>query len=352
MEMTASISGTSWEVGRFDGRNAPQKLLFGQTHEDGAIELKAFGEAKRIFCIAGGGDTAFRLASRFDVTAVDINPSQIAYVERRLAGGPRQTGTAERIMGFLRTLAPLAGWRESHLRAFLALFDPADQVEFWQRHLNTRRFRAAFDLALSLPALRSVYAPSFLSFLPARLGTILRGRLERGWATHPNQTNPYARALLLGEPPAFAPQSNRRPLRLVCADAATFLESQPPQCYNGFALSNILDGASPDYARRLAAAIKRSAAPGALTVLRSIREPVREILANHAAADRSMIWGIVDIQPAADLNWAWLGSRTARGKSKRCELAGSFPDHRHTSRIRECLRVNTEIYPLTNTAAP
>jgi S-adenosylmethionine:diacylglycerol 3-amino-3-carboxypropyl transferase len=300
MEMTATITATSWERGRFDARRGPSKLLFGCVYEDASIELGAFRAGSRVFCIASAGCTAMKLAPHHEVVAVDLNPVQLAYAERRFAGGLRQRGTAERILAFVRTLGPLAGWRSARLRSFLAIDDPAEQIVYWHRYFDTRRFRAAFDLLLSVPTLRSIYAPSFLHFLPRKLGALMRGRMERCFALHPNRTNPYARALLLGEMPANRPPPEAKEIRLVHADAASFLEGEPAGSFDGFALSNILDGASAAYERRLFAAVRRAAAPGAVAVLRSFREPPSVLPTNQAANDRAMLWGIVDVRSAIE----------------------------------------------------
>jgi hypothetical protein len=133
--------------------------------------------------------------------------------------------------------------------------------------------------------------------------------MERSFATHPNRTNPYARALLLGElrdEPA-PPEAGK--IRLVHADAAAYLEAAPGGSFNGFTLSNILDGAETSYRARLLAAVKRAAAPNAVAVLRSFGEPPAVLPTNHAAEDRAMLWGIVDVKPAASLS----GTRAGRG---------------------------------------
>ena len=90
-------------------------------------------------------------------------------------------------------------------------------------------------------------------------------------------------------------------IQLARADAAEFLEHEPAATFAGFTLSNILDGANDGYRRRLFAAVKRTATPDAIVVMRSFREPAVAFAENRATADRSMIWGIVDVRPAVAL---------------------------------------------------
>jgi hypothetical protein len=299
--VTTTVAETAWERGRFDGRRGPSKVLFGRMYEDASIELGAFRPGGRVFCIASAGCTAMKLAPRHEVVAVDINPAQLAYAERRFVGAGGICGAAERVMAFGRAFAPLVGWWPSRVRAFLDLDRTAEQVVFWRRHLDTRRFQAALDVFLSVTALRAVYASPFLDFLPRRLGTIMRGRMARCFARHANRTNPYARALLLGELSDEPPPPEARVSRLVHADAAAYLERAPAGSFDGFTLSNILDGADAAYGGRLFAAVKRAAAPGAVAVLRSFGEARVTLPTNHAAEDRAMLWGIVDVRPAAAL---------------------------------------------------
>jgi len=299
--MTTNAAETVWEHGRFDARGGPGKVLFGRMYEDATIELAAFRPGGRVFCIASAGCTAMALAPRHEVVAVDINPVQLAYAERRFAGEPGVRGSAEQVMAFGRSFGPLAGWWPSRLQAFLDLDDPAEQTAYWRRHLDTRRFRAAIDGLFSLTALRAVYASPFLDFLPPRLGAVMRGRMERCFARHANRTNPYARALLLGELSTAPPPPEAKDVRLVHADAAAWLESAPAASIDGFSLSNILDGAEAAYAQRLFDAVKRAAAPDAVVVLRSFRAPPADLPANRAAEDRAMLWGIVDVKPAIAL---------------------------------------------------
>ncbi len=292
---------TIWERGRLDARVGPRQVLFGRMYEDTSVELDAFRPGSRVLCIASAGCTAMKLAPHHEVVAIDINPVQLEYASRRIEGDPGFRGKAERVMDFMRFFAPLAGWWPSRVRAFVDLEDPAEQIQYWNRELNTWRFRTALDGLFSFTALRSVYAPRFLDFLPKRLGKVMRGRMERNFARHPNRTNPYVRSLLLGELSSDPPPPEAQNIHLVHADAAAYLESEPPGSFDGFTLSNILDGADDAYRARLFAAVKRAASPDAMTVLRSFGDAEADSPANRAADDRSMLWGTVLVRRASEL---------------------------------------------------
>ena len=295
MTLPPDPEGTPWVAGRFDRRAGPRRILFGHMYEDPAIELRAFPPGSRVFCIASAGDMALELAGSRTVTAVDINPVQLDYARARLAGARAERGTAERLLDLGRTVLPLLGWRRPALETFLNMKDPAEQLDFWRRNLDTRRFRAGVDLLLSFTALRAAYASPFLEALPPRFGQVMRARMERCFGRHPNADNPFARALLQGEFPRSGGGTPSE-VELACADAADFLELCPPASFDAFTLSNILDGATVGYRQRLLAAVQRAAAPGAVVVLRSFGEPASEMATNVAGDDRSMLWGIVDVQ--------------------------------------------------------
>jgi S-adenosylmethionine:diacylglycerol 3-amino-3-carboxypropyl transferase len=294
-------AATAWQEGRFDARTGPKRVLFGRMYEDVEIERASFRAGERVFCIASAGCTAIRLCHRNDVVACDINPTQLAYTARRIGGAPIETGTAEKVMGFGRALMPLAGWRSEVLHSFLSFTEPEAQLKFWRKHLDTWRFRTGFDAMMSVTGLRAVYAPAFLDFLPSHFGAVLRDRMERCFARFPNASNPYARALLVGDAPA--PEAQPRDaarIELVCTDAASYLESCAERSFGGFALSNILDGAEPSYRQRLFAALRRAATPDAVVVRRSFGEAT-ENERNYAGLDRSMLWGVVDVRRVEDL---------------------------------------------------
>ena len=270
-------------------------------YEDAEVECEAFRGSGRVFCIASAGDTARRLADDHEVVACDINPAQLAYARRRASGGPPETGDAERALSVARALMPLVGWTRRVLGAFLALSDVGEQVAFWQQHLDTRRFRAGLDLVMSPTILRAVYAPQLLSSLPANFGHVLKRRLERGFARHPNVLNPYAQSLLLGVTVGERQPRAAQNIEFVEGDAAAWLESCPPGSFDGFSLSNILDGAEPSYRSRLGQAVRRAATGNAVVVLRSFAEPQPGLHNNRAESDRSLLWGIVDVRSAQAL---------------------------------------------------
>lgn len=293
----------AWEAGRFDAGRGLPRVLFGRMYEDPAIERAAFRPGGRVFCIASAGCTAMSLAADHEVVAVDINPAQLAYAARRIAGAPMVRGSAENLMRLGRPLLWLAGWKAATLRTFLELDDPVTQRTFWKTHLDTRRFRFGLRALLSVTALRTAYAPRLLAALPKRFDTVLRARMERCFGTHANHSNPWARALLAGELGALPPPVRASAIRLAQSDAAAFLEQASPGSFDGFSLSNILDGADDAYRQRLFHAVLHAAAPGAMVVLRSFSEPPPALASNRAADDRSMLWGVVDVRPATGLRF-------------------------------------------------
>ncbi len=288
---------TPWQAGRLDNSTGPKEILFGRMYEDCEVEAAAFSDRRRIFCIASAGCTALRLAAEHEVTAVDINPVQLDYAKARAAGGRMRRGAAERFMAIGRPLLRLAGWSASRLNEFLSLEDPYLQQLYWKSSLDSRRLRWGMDAVLNPRLLSVFFAAQYLGVLPERFGAVMRARMERCWGRHANRTNAYARALLLGELEKTTVAQPGAPVRWVCADAAAFLESSSAGSFDGFSISNILDGAPPAYARRLTAAIHRAAAPGAVLIRRSFREPDGPSATNLAARDRSFLWGVVEVAP-------------------------------------------------------
>lgn len=292
------MSGTPWSAGRLAAGGGPARVLFGRMYEDSEIEREAFRGKWRVFAIASAGCTAKALAGEHDVVACDINPAQLAYARRRLSGGAREEGEAERAMRFARALAPLAGWNRGRLEEFLAMEDVGKQPLFWREHLDTAMFRFGFGAMLSRGGLSLVYSREYLECLPRGFGAVLRRRMAAGFGRHPNAGNPFARALLLGDPEADAGGSLGGQVEWVLNDAASYLEGCAAGSFHGFALSNILDGAPESYRRRLMGAVRRASAEDGVVVRRSFSEPPAGLRENAAVRDRSLLWGVLEVREA------------------------------------------------------
>jgi S-adenosylmethionine:diacylglycerol 3-amino-3-carboxypropyl transferase len=253
--------------------------------EDAELELGVFAPGSRVFCVASAGCTAFALAEHgCDVTAVDVNPAQTEYVRTRLEGAPSRSGLVDAILARFRRLGS-----SDALREFCELADPEEQVAFWDERIDAPLFRLAFAAAVRPPAIAAR--------LPPRLDMLVRGRLRRAFARHPNRDNPYVRGLLLGELPP--PPARGLRVRVETADAAEFLERCPPESFDGFTFSNVLDGAGRSFAPRLYRAAAGTAAPGAIAVLRTFGEPRSRDELERAARDRAPLWGAIRIEKLA-----------------------------------------------------
>ena len=267
------------------------RVVFGRMYEDAGIEAEVLPEG-RVLCIASAGDTALHLAAAGrEVVAVDLNAAQVRYVQARLDGAPAAAGSVERMLGRARRLLAGTAWRQADLAGFCALTDPAEQQLQWRRDFDTRTFRAVLGLSLSPLSVKGAGFAAFTSGVGARFDTLMRERLWEGLGRHANQGNPYLRSLLLGELGAVPSASARSAVEVKCVDVAEFLESSPAGSFNGFSLSNVLDGAGSEYCARLADAVRQAAAPGAVAVWRTFRQGQTEDEREWAARDRSMLWG-------------------------------------------------------------
>lgn len=307
-------AGTPWQAGRlFAGPVGRPRVLFGRMYEDPAVELAVFPPpGARVLCIASAGDTAAALAAAgYEVTAIDLNPAQLAYARARLeAGAPAVTGTAERLTGLGRATAAalLPAWRSASVADFLRLDDPGQQRRRWAAEFDGPGLRLLAAAALRpAGALAAVLRPGFRCALPRGFDTVLLRRIARTVARHPNAANDWAWRLLLGrERPGAAgpvPASALAPaaatagggrVRLVRGEVVEHLERSAAGSYDAVTLSNVVDGPGPRFARRLRAAVEHAVRPGGTAVVRSLREPGPGG-PGLAAEDRSMIWGVVRV---------------------------------------------------------
>ncbi len=324
---------TPWRHGRLDALPLRPRLEFGRMYEDPAVEHAHLPPEGRVVAVASAGDVAIALARTGRlVTAVDCNPAQLAYLERRLRGAAAEPGTAERLLGLARAALRPVGWHPALLDAFCQLDDPGAQVRLWRARLATPALRRLADAALRPGLLRLAYGPAFARVAaPARsrhteagrpggpapgFGATVLDRLEAGFARHPNRRNPWAGLLLRGRWSPAAAAGAGVPLdgqeaggvpcgrvELRAGDLAAVLEAARPRSYHGFAISNVLDGPDAAYRARLLAAVRRAAAPGAVLVLRTLAGAARPEEQELARDDRSLIWGGIAVLHAEEARW-------------------------------------------------
>ncbi|MCY9785299.1 class I SAM-dependent methyltransferase [Nocardiopsis sp. EMB25] len=293
------MTPTPWSAGRvlaLPGHGP--RLLFGRMYEDPRVEERAFPAAPaRVLCVASAGDTAAALArAGYDVTAVDVNPVQLAYARARVEeGAPTALGSAELMLAAARrgAAAALPRWRPGPLRAFLDLDDPRVQSLWWRTRLDRPGLRLLMGAALRpAGALAAALAPGFRHVVPARFDAELRTRIARVVARHPNADNPLLAGLLAGRapdpPPGGTDLAGR--VRFVLGEVAEHLESVPAESYDAVTLSNVLDGPGPAYRRRLRAAVERAVRPGGTAVLRSVGA-AGGAAAVRAEEERCPLWG-------------------------------------------------------------
>jgi hypothetical protein len=285
--MAGGVVATGWRSGRLTG-SGMARLIFGRMYEDPEVEIR-YVPVGRVLAIASAGDVAFSLArAGCNVVAIDINPAQVQYVRDRIAGSPPQRGQADRYLERAARVLPLMGLTRERLRRFFNLDDPTAQVGAW-RTLAGRRFRTALDLAFG-PALRRAYRNDLARALPAGFAGELIGRLERGFGIHPNRTNPLAPALFGLQ----TPESPVQHIEVVQGEVLEYMRAQPPHSFNGFAFSNVIDGAPAGFRDELLLAARGLARPQAIAVLRTLGSPRSSEDAACAATDRALIWGGIE----------------------------------------------------------
>jgi S-adenosylmethionine:diacylglycerol 3-amino-3-carboxypropyl transferase len=298
-----------WQAGRLTIGRRPQ-VMFGRMYEDHGVELSLFAPASRVLAIASAGDTAAALAGAgHQVTAVDINPVQLAYGKARMAGAPTVTGTAERLMsiGRLAAAAVAPAWRREAMTRFLRMDDPARQAHWWRGEMDRPQLRALMAATLR-PAgpLSGLLRPGLAAVIPARFDVALRQRIGACAARYPNATNPWIWRLLLGrgqpddghaapdiraQRPAGTGPASSGGITWVHADVIAHLEQAAAGYYDAVTLSNVLDGPASAYADRLHAALRHAVRPGGAVVLRTFHH--RSPLAGRPLEDRSVLWGAV-----------------------------------------------------------
>jgi hypothetical protein len=296
---STDTSETPWAKGRFGlGRRA--RVLFGAMYEDPSIDLQAVEGRANVLCICSAADTAKFLANNgHNVTAVDINPAQVAYAKQRLAGRPYQRGLAEVLMAIGRTVLRPVGWSRRELTRFCTATDIEVQRQQWHQLTHGAR-GLGFRVLLSPSRLRLGYKREFVDVAGKGFADRVFAIVDRSLVHVPNADNPYASLLFLGQPLPDVPLNSDAQLTVLCADVVKHLLSVPEHHYDAVTLSNILDGASQSFHDELRRALQHGAKPDAPVVLRTFKAVSDEAATIRASNDRSLIWSAIWVTTPGD----------------------------------------------------
>ena len=285
------------------------------------------------FCIGSGGCTALSLLTQqpSQLHIVDINSAQVCLIELKIAA-LKTLSHQEIVRCFLRDARPFYArlqthsstrtqdfWDEnrallphglnrcglieqlSRLIAFglrltfgarrvarmFAFQELEKQRAYYRNSWDNWLWRAAFSVVLSKPMLRLLYAQGFTSQVPPHFARQMKSRADSVFTRFVTSKNPYLQQTFRGKTatyneslPLHLQRENFETIRagLNCvtlqhADAASYLEAQPPNSIDFFALSNILEVTTIEYSKQLFSAVQRAATSDAMICLRSIFPP-------------------------------------------------------------------------------
>jgi S-adenosylmethionine-diacylglycerol 3-amino-3-carboxypropyl transferase len=283
------------------------KVRYAQCWEDSLLLIKALLPANRhCLSIGSAGDNSFSLlaAGAASVTAVEMNPAQVACIELRKAAyltldhpaflelhGSRPSIRRPALYAACRDLLPDAarafwdahsdsiaqgiggcGKFENYFRLFrsrvlplahslkrvLALLEPrtaAERRRFYDETWNNRRWRAIFQVFFSRTLMGALGRdPEFFKYVEGSVAERILSRTEHALAVLDPAANPYLHWILTGthgEPlPHALEEHNFNPIRQALrenrfrihgASIEALLEAEPDTRYDAFNLSDIFE---------------------------------------------------------------------------------------------------------------
>jgi S-adenosylmethionine-diacylglycerol 3-amino-3-carboxypropyl transferase len=280
----------------------------------------------RLLSIASAGDNALALLTLDpeEVVAVDLNPTQLACVELRIAafrclgdadvprflgadptkdrpvmyralreelsrearafwdehpeaiaGGILHAGKFERYLRtFRRRVLPLVHGRGT-IAGLLKPRDDPERERFYERRWNTFRWRLLFRLFFSRAVMaRGGRDPAFFAHVKGSVAQRILDRTRHALTALPTDTNPYLAYILTGTfpkparprylQPRYIPLIRQRLDRLTLIEAPAQEAGRGP--YRGFNLSDIFEYMTPDEHRTVYSSLLDQAEPGARLV--------------------------------------------------------------------------------------
>lgn len=287
---------------------------FGIVREDPQWEHAFFPREGTLLCIASAGDTALSLALERPtqrVEVVDINPRQLALVERKRAalalgdderkrklniGPSREALDADG--AFEALFATFSGFFERFVFDRGALEKAMEQARRERRplrdvvDLDENIFRApywpvAFELAFSDPLLHAMFTSAATQHARDPYPVYFRGVVERGLRRDDAATNPWLHHLFFGHyldvqacwPPLFVEESHSvGPLK---THLGTLSDVSDLSSVHGVSLSNIFDWMDAAAGEALLRDLGQRLPAGARLIIRQLNSdaPVRAWLA-------------------------------------------------------------------------
>jgi S-adenosylmethionine-diacylglycerol 3-amino-3-carboxypropyl transferase len=266
-------------------------LKFAVVREDPEIEcaLVARTQARAVLTVASGGCTALTLAQAYpdlDVTAFDLNPTQLDHVRAKMeaarAGdlgalnvgdpsreGLNQRGEFEGLFRVLRhALTEFVCAPDEIARFFL---HPAEAPTLLARWRSQRYWPVAFALALADPLLETMFGPAATQH--AARGSYpgyFQRVFERGLARPDAPANPFLQHVLLGfylRPPPYVGVTSTARVALV---EGSLTDVPALARFDLWSLSNVFDWGDDALVAAWAHAFVANARPGAAVLLRQL----------------------------------------------------------------------------------
>ena len=204
-----------------------------------------------------------------------------------ISSGILDQGTIERILAIARRSYHWLVHSPRLCQRWFELSDLEAQQRYYRDIWDTWRRRMFLRLSVNPILFRwsSPTASQYAHIHRTKILNAILSRLEYALTAMPTATNYFLSRLLLGrflsgpdgEPYYLGKQAYeafshaRERLTIHTDDLIGILERTPPETFNGFALSNVVDWLSQASQERLLTAVIRSAAPGARLCIRSVQ---------------------------------------------------------------------------------
>ncbi|MGJ8695273.1 MAG: DUF3419 family protein [Verrucomicrobiaceae bacterium] len=244
------------------------QVRYGQCWEDADILVKALKahEGRRCLSIGSAGDNSFALlaAGAAHVTAVEMNPAQIACIKLRrdaylnldypdfLKTVTASRGKFERYFEIFRTrVLPLAH-SQKRIEQLLTPRTSGERAEFYRTTWNTFRWRAIFKLFFSRFVMgRLGRDPAFFDYVEGSVADRILDRARYALVELDPSQNPYLHWILKGHygktlPLALQEESFQKIRTALREDRLTIIESPLEAAldgrkYDAFNLSDIFE---------------------------------------------------------------------------------------------------------------